>query len=241
MSEVELRNHGSWAEVVLNRPHRRNAITGPLGVALGDAFAAAQTDDEIIAVLFRGADDACCSGLDLDSFGADPSPEWMAEWPGIWRRAHRALFDCDKPIVCALQRFAINGGAALVLASDFTIVGNSSYLMVGEVKLGMAAPYNLAWLSMRFPEAVATRLAVLGERLTGPELVECGIALRSLPDEEVLGAARELTRQLADYPHGAGARIKHSMRRLSGIDVDQVFETAIALAKGGAAPPRRDR
>ena len=241
MSEVEFIRQGSWAEVVLNRPQRRNAITGPLGAALADAFEAVQADDEINAVLFRGADGAFCSGLDLDAFSADPRPEWMAEWPQIWRRAHRALFNCEKPIVCALQRFAINGGAALVLASDFTIAGESSYLMVGEVKIGMAAPYNLAWLSLRFPEVVATRLAVLGERVSGPELVKLGVALRCTPDDQVLEAARELTSQLAGYPPGAGARIKRSMRNLAGTDVDKVFDTAIASAQGGAALPKRER
>ena len=62
-------------------------------------------------------------------------------------RAHSALFNCTKPIVGALERYAINGGAALAIARDYLVAGEQAFLQVGEVQIGMAAPYNMAWLN----------------------------------------------------------------------------------------------
>ena len=61
---VQLENHDGWAEIVLDRPARRNAINGPLAVELGLALAAIEDDERIQAVLLRGAGGAFCSGLD---------------------------------------------------------------------------------------------------------------------------------------------------------------------------------
>ncbi|MDE0658645.1 MAG: enoyl-CoA hydratase/isomerase family protein [Gammaproteobacteria bacterium] len=150
MAVVEYLDHGRWAEVVLNRPERRNAINGPLGEALAAAIKRAGDDDGIQAVLLRGADGAFCSGLDLKAFNADPPPDWMPRFPAIWRRAHKAIFECRKPIVVALERFAINGGAALALAADLLVTGETAFLQVGEVRQGLAAPTPTArWRGTR--------------------------------------------------------------------------------------------
>jgi enoyl-CoA hydratase/carnithine racemase len=233
--------HDAWAEISLNRPARRNAITGPLGSALAEAFEQAQADDEVQAVLFRGEGGAFCSGLDLDEFTTEPKPDWMATWPAIWRRTHTAIYACNKPIVGALERFAINGGAALIIACDFVVAGDKAFVSVAEVKMGMPAPYNLAWLSLRHGEAVAARLALLGERLLGPQLVQLGLAFESVADESVDARSRELVGEIAAYPAGASARIKGTIRGLKDIDIDAYFERALALSKGGARPPPRHR
>ncbi|HCG69775.1 MAG TPA: enoyl-CoA hydratase/isomerase family protein, partial [Gammaproteobacteria bacterium] len=52
--------------------------------------------------------------------------------------AHRALFECATPIIGAMERYAINGGAALAIACDYLIVGEEAFLQVGEVQIGMA-------------------------------------------------------------------------------------------------------
>ena len=235
--DVKVVKHEAWAEVVLNRPEVKNAITGPLGLELAQAFEIVQNDDDIQVVLFRGAGGAFCSGLDLKAFGAEPSPAWMKTWKETWRRAHRAIFDCSKPIVCALERFAINGGAALAIASDFCISGEEAFLSVGEVKLGMAAPYNLVWLQLKHSESVTARLALLGERVHGPQLLELGVVTECVADEAVEPRAREFTEQLAAYPPGALSRIKRTSRALANIDIEAQFDIAIRYAQGGAKPP----
>lgn len=230
MAEVERIDHEGWAEIVLNRPARRNAINGPLGERLADAFRAANADDGVQAVLFRGAEGAFCSGLDLKGFNADPPPEWLPHFNTIWRGAHKAIFECGKPVVAALERYAINGGAALALAADLLIAGETAFLQVGEVKMGMAAPYNMAWLRLRHSENVAAKLTITGRRFPGRELAELGVAYEAVPDDAVVETARELTSTLAAYPEGALSRIKAALRAYNTDDADAWFDRATGLA-----------
>jgi len=99
---AELVRHDGWAELVLNRPERKNAITGPMGVAISECLAAVDADESIQVVLLRGAGGAFCSGLDLKEFNADPAPDWLPEFQTLWRGAHRALYYCPVPIIGAL-------------------------------------------------------------------------------------------------------------------------------------------
>ncbi|MEM7284739.1 MAG: enoyl-CoA hydratase/isomerase family protein [Actinomycetota bacterium] len=203
------------AVVELNRPHRKNAMTGPLMAALADTMEAVARDESVEAVVFCGAGGAFCSGLDLDEYNADPPPDWLADAPTVMRRAHVSLAACPVPIVVALERYAINGGAALALAGDLIVVGEESWLQVGEVKLGMAAPNNLAWLAPRYPLSTIMQIVVPGERLPGPRLRELGVAYDVVPDPEVRSRAEALGAQLAGYPRGAGRMMKQGVLRVT--------------------------
>ena len=236
MALVEFLDHGRWAEVVLNRPGSRNAINGPLGEGLAAAIGRADAGAEIQAVLLRGADGAFCSGLDLKAFNADPPPDWMPRFGAIWRSAHKAIFDCGKPIVAALERYAINGGAALALAADLLVAGETAFLQVGEVKQGMAAPYNMAWIRLRHGENVAAQLTLTGRRFPGSELASLGIAYDAVPDDDVVTSARQLVEELAAYPDGALARIKALLRAYNDTPADDWFDRATRHAGPGVRP-----
>ena len=118
MADLVLRiEHDGWSELVLNQPETRNAITGPLGEQLATAIQSVDADSATRLLMLRGADGAFCSGLNLKEFNRDPPPNWLANFQSTWRRTHAALYDCSKPVVVALEKYAINGGAALALAS----------------------------------------------------------------------------------------------------------------------------
>lgn len=225
------------AHVVLNRPERRNALIGPLADQLGDAIEALNEDDSVSVLVLRGAGHAFCSGLDLKAFSADPQPDWVPQFGQKWQRVHRALFNSDRIVVGALERAAVNGGAALALACDFLVAGDNAFLQVGEIQQGMAAPMNMAWLRLRYSEALAGRIALLGDRLTGPDLVRLGVAHVSVPDgdgheNDVVEAAEELASRLAAHEPVGAKRIKTSLRRTA------VTETAEEwFAKALAADP----
>ena len=201
------------AEIVLNRPARRNAVTGPLAERLHAEIVAATEDDDVGVLLLRGAGGAFCSGLDLGEFRADPPPDWMPAFSGLWLDVHAALYDCPKPIVAALERFAINAGSALALAADLLVAGEQAFLHVGEIQMGMAAPMNMAWLRLRHPESVAARLAIVGRRYTGVELERMGVASEVVADNEVLTRARELSATIAGYPPSGVRAIKSTVIR----------------------------
>ena len=224
------------AHVVLNRPGRRNALTGPLADAMLDAIQTLSADDEVTVIVIRGAGDAFCSGLDLKEFSAEPPADWVADFGTTWRRVHEALFDCPKIIVGALQRAAVNGGAALAFACDLLVAGDESFVQVGEIQQGMAAPMNMAWLRLRYDEATAGRLALIGDRVAGPELVRLGVAFSSVPDNRVLAAVGELTERLASHDPTGVARIKASLRRtVVTATAQEWFAGAVAADPMGGA------
>lgn len=227
------------ATIVLNRPDRRNALTGPLADELGDQIEALNQDDSLSIVVIRGAGGAFCSGLDLKEFNLDPQPEWVPTFGQMWRRVHRALFDSNKVIIGALERAAVNGGAALALACDFLIAGETAFLQVGEVQQGMAAPMNMAWLRLRHSEALAARLAIVGDRLAGPQLVNLGLASASVADEDVLAEVDRFVERLAANDVMGMQRIKASLRR-TGLDAtaEEWFAKALAADPLAGRPMR---
>ncbi len=228
--------HDGWAEVVLNRPERKNAINGPLGLALTARLAELDARDDVRVILLRGAGGAFCSGLDLKSFNEEPPPAWVGEFQQIWRGAHRSLFNCRKPIVGALERYAINGGAALAIACDLLVVGETSFLQVGEAQIGMAAPYNLAWLSLRHSEAAMAELVLVGDRQAGPRLVELGFAQQSVMDDQVLATSMALCERLATFPEGGLAQIKKGMRAGQELNADAWFDQFTKATASVSAP-----
>lgn len=227
------------AHVVLNRPERRNALTGPLADQFGDALEQLHADDEVTVIVVRGAGNAFCSGLDLKEFSQDPQPDWVPLFSKKWRRVHSILFESDRIIVGALERAAVNGGAALALACDLLVAGDNSFLQVGEIQQGMAAPMNMAWLRLRFPEALAARLVLLGDRIPGPELVRLGIALQSVPDEQVLDATNAVVERLVSHDPSGVRRIKTSLRRTGVTEsADEWFARAFAADPAPSAVSR---
>lgn len=220
---VLLERDGAVAEVVLNRPARKNALSPELMVALGEVLGDLARDPSVGAVLVRGADGFFCSGLDLKEISTanPPTPLWIA--------AHSALASIDAPVVAALTGGAINAGAALALACDLLVVGEQAYLQVKEAEMGMTPPVNAAWLAMRYPAAVGLQLALSCRRFPGPELQRLGIALDVVPDDDVVDHARGLAATLAGFPQRGAAKTKRALRDARG-ETDRPFPAVVEAA-----------
>ena len=217
MSEPLVRrtDRNGVATIELHRPERKNAITAPMLDELAAHIESASGDPEIGAVLLCGAGGAFCSGLDLTEYNADPPPAWLATAPESIRSAHVAIGSCPHPVVVALERYAINGGAAFALAGDLIVTGTNAWLQVGEVRLGMHAPMNLAWLVARYPVATVLQIVLAGDRIAGPDLLRLGIAHEVVDDADVRTRAETLAAQIAGFPRGAAAQLKAATLELA--------------------------
>ena len=231
-SQVLHIQHDGWAEIVLNQPATRNALTGPLGRELVIALEAVAEDDSTRLFMLRGAEGSFCSGLNLKEFNREPPPPWLKDWGATWREVHQHLFECRKPMVAAVERFAINGGAALAVAADLLVVGDDSFVQVGEVRQGMSAPYNLAWLHLRYSETVISQLTLTGKRFTGEELHRLGIAYAAPPTSEVLTTATQLCEELATFPSGGLRGIKGISQAYRPDSAKDWFDTATKNTTG---------
>ena len=231
------------AIIELHRPHRKNAIIPPMLDELTAHVTAASGDPDLRPVVLCGAGGAFCSGLDLTEYNADPPPAWRATASSSVRQAHLALARCPHPVVVALERYAINGGAAFALAGDLIVTGHDAWLQVAEVRIGMAAPMNLAWLTARYPLATVLQIALSGNRFTGDDLLRLNIAHEVVDDDRVRTRATELGVELASYPAGAAQLLKSATLRLGAAlpttsNIDEWFQLAADVAPAGTPPLR---
>ena len=123
---VLLRRHEGWAEIVFNRPQRKNAIHGPFAQAFLKALTDAEEDDSLRVLLLRGEGGTFCSGLDLQEFNADPKPAWVADFGTIWRKAHVALASTRKIVLVALER--LMGMLLVAISVQMLMDGIQAYL-----------------------------------------------------------------------------------------------------------------
>lgn len=243
MTAVLLELHEGWAELILNRPERKNAIDGTLARAMHEALGRIEGDGSLRAVVLRGANGAFCSGLDVKSFNEQPQPSWVSEFPVLWDTVHTQLLASRKVWVAGLERYAINGGAALALSGDLMVCGSGAFLQIGEIAIGMSAPRNAAWLALRHSEAVAARVCLLGDRIAATELLRLGIATEVVDDDKVVERACAIARTVAAFPAASVAAVKSGMRAATMQMPPEQWLAACAKAdtsgRAAAVPPGR--
>jgi enoyl-CoA hydratase len=212
--EVLVERSGGVAALTLNRPRRRNALTVASVRELTAEVTAALGDPDVGAVLLRGAGHCFCSGIDLRA--ADTT-------------ADGTLDAADKPVVAALERAAVNAGAALALSADLLVAGRTAFLQVAEVERDMVARINLAWLVAKYGSGRALDLTLTGRRADGDELYRLGMAHARVEDDAVLHTAGELATRLAGLPRTGVARTKRLIRTL---ERDHAPGVSLDLASG---------
>ncbi|MCB1644438.1 MAG: enoyl-CoA hydratase/isomerase family protein [Pseudomonadales bacterium] len=225
-----------WAELIINRPERRNSIIPPVSHAMREALETLATDDDVACVILRGEGGFFCSGVDLKALQADPPPPWKGDQFNAWRQFHLSMFHFPKPVIGAFEKYGINAGAALAFACDILITGETAFLQVGEIQQGSGMPMNAAWLKLKATEQVAARLAFYGDRISGPEMVRLGLAAESVADDEVVARCREIAERIAGHPAGAAMTIKQGLISQRGIDDPEAFfaeSTNTALLTAG--------
>ena len=224
-STIRIERVGARVDIVLDRPARRNAVTQALAVELREALLLVGADPAVGCVVLRGEGGAFCSGMDLGAAGLDLSAEPITAWTGV----HAALYRCAAPVVVALERFAINAGASLVLGANLTVAGEGSFLQASEMAMGVAAPMCQAWLHLRHSPAVADRLTLGCDRIAAPELLRLGIVSEVVADDRVVERAHEVADRIAAYPSTGRLGVGGVWQRLRGtIDDPEAWFASLA-------------
>lgn len=186
------------AVVTLNRPERLNALRGRDLAALSAAYAALDADDEVVAVVLTGAGRAFCAGADLSraggAFGAPKNAHAYRSSP------NRPLaFQIRKPVIAAINGHAIGLGMTLALHCDLRFVAESAKWGVVQVRRGVVPDALSHWTLVRsVGTARAAEILLSGSLFPGEEAIRLGVANRCLPAEDVLPAALDFARELAE-------------------------------------------
>ena len=141
---------------------------------------------------------------------------------------HLALYRCKKPIITALEKFAINAGAFLAFACDLIVASETAFLQIGETQQGASIPKNAAWLKIKTTEFQPARLAFLGDRVVAPELLRLELISECVSDDCVVERCNEIAATIAGYPAGSAIAVKQPLFAQRGVGSPEDFFPNIA-------------
>jgi enoyl-CoA hydratase/carnithine racemase len=249
-SYVTIERDGPIALVRFDRKKNLNAFDGQLILELTDAARSFHDDLDTRAVVLTGSTDYFSAGADLEDLGSrnDPAVSDLERRQTFFRgvRLCEAWESMPQITVAAMERLAVGAGVALPLACDWRVMGESCYLYVPEVKIGL----NLQWgalprLINLVGPARAKRICILCERMNAATALDWGLVEEVAPDGKTVEVATQLAQSAADMPAVAVSMIKEAVnataaalnRTASFADADQSQLTAGTQDARGA----RDR
>jgi enoyl-CoA hydratase len=179
--------------ITLNRPDQRNAINAALAEGMHQALTMLDAEDDLSVGVITGAGKGFCSGMDLKAFVAGESP-YVADrgFAGITQRS------ADKPLIAAIEGFAVAGGLEVALSCDLIVAARGARLGIPEVKRSLiAAGGGLLRLPRVLPRNVAMELVLTGDPIHAERGYELGLVNRLAEPGGALDAALELAGSIA--------------------------------------------
>ncbi len=197
------------ATIEIERPERKNAITGAMYGQMAAALDAAKADPAVRAVLITGQPGIFTAGNDIEDFMQRPAG---TESPAVVFM--KALIGCDKPVIAAVTGAAIGIGTTMLLHCDFVYVSDEARLAMPFVSLGLVPEFASSLIVPQLMgNARAAEKLLLGEPFTGANAVDCGLANAVLPAAEVVPHARRIAERFNALPPGAVRQSKQLLQR----------------------------
>jgi enoyl-CoA hydratase len=212
MSVVVLERPGPGVALLrLNRPERLNALNMAVRESLAAHFTQLASDDAVRCVVVTGDGKAFAAGADVAELAArTATDEAFAKSRAAWAAVERYR----RPIIAALNGFALGGGCELAMHCDIIIAGEGAKLGQPEVKLGIMPG---AGGTQRFVRAAgkfaAMRWLLTGDLLSAAQARHLGLVSEVVPDGEVLEHALQIAARIAALPPLAVAAIKDAVLR----------------------------
>ncbi|MEV0582004.1 crotonase/enoyl-CoA hydratase family protein [Nonomuraea sp. NPDC050310] len=220
--------------VTMNRPEARNALSSDMLVGLASAWAYVSAEPEVRVAVLTGAEGTFCAGADLKAMGrpsADPEVQARAaalpdfHWKGLLRQDVPT-----KPIVCAVEGYAVAGGTELLIGTDLRVVAESATLGLFEAKRAL---FPMGGAAIRLPRQIpychAMDLLLTGRSITAAEALAMGLVNRVVPDGQALTAALDLAGDVAASGPLAVQAILRTYRDTLGLAEAEAFKVSDEL------------
>lgn len=210
---VNLSKYGKVLLVTLNRPEVYNAMHAPMHAELSDVWDGfAANPDLWVAVLTGAGEKAFCTGNDLKATakgGAATMPK--TGFAGLTQR-----FDLEKPVIAAVNGFAMGGGLETALSCDIIIAAQTATFALPEVKVGfMAAGSGIQRLSRYIGRVAAHEMMLTGRHILATEALNMGILNTVTPDKELLETALSKAQEIASVSPSAVKATKRVLNDLA--------------------------
>jgi enoyl-CoA hydratase/carnithine racemase len=213
------------AVVRIQRPEVKNALNSAVREQLAEIFRTLAGNEQVRAIVLTGGEQCFVAGADIREFAeASPIEMYRRHTEYLWE----AIARCPKPVIAAVNGFALGGGCELAMHCDIIVAGQSARFGQPEVKLGLMPG---AGGTQRLIRAVgkfqAMRIALTGCLVAAPEALAMGMVSEVVSDERTVLRALELAAEIAALPPLAVAQIKEVM--LLGADLP--LDSALALER----------
>jgi enoyl-CoA hydratase len=193
VDEVLVRHESRIAVITINRHHAKNAVTRAVSEGIAAALDELDRRDDLYVGVLTGAGGSFCTGMDLKGF-------LRGERPSIEGRGFAGLTEAPpkKPLIAAVEGYALAGGCEIVLACDLVVAARTAKFGIPEVRRSLvAATGGLVRLPHRVPAQIAMELALTGDMITAERAYEVGLVNRLTEEGDALEAALALAGTIA--------------------------------------------
>jgi len=213
------------ALLTLNRPEARNALNQRTRQVLADWFRAITQDSSIRCVILSGGPKVFAAGADLREVAeCTPIDMYMRHVERLWA----AIAECPKPVIAAVNGFALGGGCELAMHADIIVAGKGATFGQPEIKVGImpgaGGTQRLARVVGKFQ---AMKMLLTGLPISGEQAYAMGLASEVVEDDQVLQRSLELAALIAKMPPIAAEQIKEVL--LAGMDAP--LDSALMLER----------
>ncbi|MBM4791282.1 crotonase/enoyl-CoA hydratase family protein [Streptomyces sioyaensis] len=217
--DVQTQRLGATLLITINRPQARNAVNASVAAHLASALDELEADPELRVGVLTGAGGTFSAGMDLKaSLGGESSDIPGRGFGGV------AEAERSKPLIAAVEGWALGGGLELALACDLIVAAEDAHLGLPEVKRGLiAGGGGVIRLPKRIPYHLAMELLLTGEPLSAPRAAELGLVNRVAPAGGTVTAALQLAEQLAANAPLALAAVRTVTRAADGAPEADAF------------------
>lgn len=198
---IRCEKDGPVARITLNRPEKRNALSGEVVAALQAAFDEIIQDDQVRVIVLTGEGKAFSAGADLQAIKdlqVATKAENLADSNRL-AKLFETIYRCPMPVIARINGHAIAGGCGLASVCDFSIVADTAKLGFTEVRIGFVPAIVMVFVLRKLGETAARNLFLRGHLIDAHEAQRIGLVNRAVAgtdlDEQVDALAYELCRE----------------------------------------------
>ena len=218
--DLLVEREGHTLVLTMNRPESRNALSLDMTSRLEDAYDEINRNPEIRVAILTGAGGNFSAGADLKAMDEKPTEDQFEEggYDPAYVKSILKGFNLTKPLVAAVEGFAIAGGTELLQATDIRVAGKSAKFGVAEVKLGLF-PLGASTIRLRrqIPYTLAADMLLTGRVISAEEALEFGLIGYVTEEGGALNKAKELADRIAKNGPVAVQAVLAALRATEGI------------------------
>jgi enoyl-CoA hydratase/carnithine racemase len=225
MADIEVTRADAIATVTINRPHRKNAVTGDMWAQLAETFRSLSADADIRCVVVTGAGGEFCSGADLAAREGSGRPVHQLVAMRAVGDAALALHRMPQPTIAKVRGVAVGAGCNMALGCDLVVASENARFSEIFAKRGLSVDFGGTWL---LPRRVglhrAKELALFGDIISAADASEMGLVNRVLPDSELDAFVDGWARRLAAGPPIALALTKRMLNNAMNVTMEEALD-----------------